>query len=329
MACSRQSQFLATMIRWSTGILALTLLVAAVPQLAQPQTFQVIHPFTGGADGANPEGPLTIRGGNLYGTTYSGGSDYHGGQGVVFKMSNRGAGWTFSPIFTFNSQSEGDDPANGVVLSPDGVLYGTTRGHSLHIAAFGYAPTNDFFPVDDLYGAAEANGVGDGTVFELSPSGSGWTENTLHSFIAAGGYFPRGDLIFDPAGNLYGTTELEGPGGGGTVFELTPTGNGWMLSHGYGLDGFLQDGPLAGVVRDSAGNLYGTGFQLGSNNVGLVFKLTPSNGGWTYTLLHEFATGDGGMWPTGSLVLDAQGNLYGTAGAGGAHSWGVVWEITP
>ena len=83
------------------------------------------------------------------------------------------------------------------------------------------------------------------------------------------------------------------------------------------------------MVRDSAGNLYGTAFQLGSNNVGLVFKLTPSSGGWTYTLLYEFAVGDGGDLPIGGLVLDAQGNLYGTAGGGGAYSWGTVWEITP
>ena len=74
----------------------------------------------------------------------------------------------------------------------------------------------------------------------------------------------------------------------GSVFEASPSGGGWNVSQLYSLSGFLQDGPVAGVVRDSAGNLYGTGFELGSGNAGIVFKLTPSNGGYTYTLLHEF-----------------------------------------
>lgn len=139
--------------------------------------------------------------------------------------------------------------------------------------------------------------------------------------------YPLGDLIFDPARNLYGTTDF-GISGGGAVWEESPSDGGWNFSILYSLSGFLQNGPYAGVVRDSAGNLYGTAVGLGQYNCGIVFKLTPSNGGYTYTLLHEFTAGDDGLEPTGDLVLDAHGNLYGTAG-GGQYGDGIVWEITP
>jgi uncharacterized repeat protein (TIGR03803 family) len=280
-----------------------------------PWTETVLYRFTGGAnDGALPTSQVTFdTAGNLYGTTYSGGvytpNCYYGDDwcGTIFKLTHSNGGWTESVPYIFTGGNDGANPIAGLTADAAG----------------------------NFYGAAEANGKGGGgTIFELTPSGSGWTENTLLSFIAnsGGGYFPRGELIFDPAGNLYGTTEFGGeyPNEGGTVFELSPSGGGWTITGGYSLPGVTEHGgPLGGVVRDSAGNLYGTAFQLGSNNVGLVFKLTPSSGGWTYTVLHEFAVGDGGDFPSGNLVLDAQGNLYGTAGGGGAHGWGVVWEITP
>jgi uncharacterized repeat protein (TIGR03803 family) len=78
---------------------------------------------------------------------------------------------------------------------------------------------------------------------------------------------------------------------------------------------------------DSAGNLYGTAYSIGT--WGLVFKLTPSDGGWTYTVLHQFGGGDGGNLPLGGVVLDANGNLYGTTSSGGAYGYGTLWEITP
>ena len=278
-------------------------------------TETVLYRFTGGAnDGAFPYGPVAFdSAGNILGTTFSGGvyttNCYYGYDwcGAIFKFTRSDGGWTETVPYIFNGGNDGANPIAG--LTPDGA--------------------------GNFYGPAEANGVGGGgTIFELTPSGSGSTLNTLLSFVSdsGGGYFPRGTLIFDPAGNLYGTTEFGGeyPNQGGTVFELSPSGGGWTISGGYSLPGVTEHGgPLAGVVRDSAGNLYGTAFQLGSNNVGLVFKLTPSSGGWTYTLLYEFAAGDGGSYPIGGLVLDAQGNLYGTAGGGGAYNWGTVWEITP
>jgi len=278
-----------------------------------PWTETVLCSFTGGAnDGAFPYAPVTFdQAGNIYGTTFSGGvyttNCYYGYDwcGTIFKLTHSNGGWTESVPYIFTGGSDGANPVAGLTLDAAGNFYGVTM----------------------------ANGAGssEGTFFELSPSGSGWTLTTLLSFLSGSGNFPRGTLIFDPAGNLYGTTEFGGvyPNEGGTVFELSPSGGGWTRTGGYDLPGFLQDGPIAGLVRDSAGDLYGTGFELGPDNTGLAFKITPSTGGWSYTQLYEFAVGDGGDGPSGNLVLDAQGNLYGTAGGGGAHGWGTVWEITP
>ncbi len=276
-------------------------------------TETVLYRFTGGAnDGAFPYGQVAFdSAGNILGTTFSGGvyttNCYYGYDwcGAIFELTRSDGGWTETVPYIFTGGSDGANPIAG--LTPDGA--------------------------GNFYGAAEANGVGGGgTIFELSPSGSGWTENTVLSFATGGGgYFPRGQLFFDSAGNLYGTTDFGGvyPNEGGTVFELSPSGSGWLRTGGYDLPGLLQSGPYGGVARDSAGNLYGTGFQLGSDNAGIVFKLTPSSGGWTYTLLHEFSAGDGGCYPSGNLVLDARGNLYGTAGGCGSYGRGTVWEITP
>ncbi len=270
-------------------------------------TDTVLYRFAGGAnDGAVPIADVVFdQAGNLYGTTFEGGvytSNCNYGDdwcGTVFELTPSHGSWTESLLYRFTGGTDGGVPEAGLTLDAAQNLYGTTL----------------------------TGGLGAGTVFEMTPSGSGWTESVLSSLSDA--TFPRGDLIFDPAGNLYGTTEYGGSGGGGTVFQLTPSNGGWTFAQLYGLTGHVeQNGPTAGVVRDSAGNLYGTAYSLGPNNAGLVFKLTPSNGGWTYTLLHQFEFTDGCI-PIGGVVLDAAGNLYGTASACGANGMGVVWEITP
>jgi uncharacterized repeat protein (TIGR03803 family) len=170
------------------------------------------------------------------------------------------------------------------------------------------------------------------------------------------GAYPVGGLISDSSGNLYGTTSWSGPNGGGTVFELSPSNGTWAFTtlygfvcnncfehdavvadspaigrsaKGIGIDRFAPSfGPQANLVMDAAGNLYGNTLEIGGG--GNVFKLTPSNGGWIYTDLHDFTCGSGndGCASGGTPVLDANGNLYGTAG-GGAYGDGVIWEITP
>ena len=161
----------------------------------------------------------------------------------------------------------------------------------------------------------------------MTPSGSGWVENTLYSFNRQGnsGYEPLNGLIFDSQGNLYGGTPTGGAGGAGTAFQLTPSGSGWSFNLLYSFFGG-ESGPAGSLLMDGAGNLYGTAYSLYTN--GLIYKLTPSNGSWIYTVLHQFK-GQDGRGPNGAIIMDAEGNLYGTTFAGGAYDWGVVWEITP
>jgi len=172
-----------------------------------------------------------------------------------------------------------------------------------------------------------------GTVFQLVQS-TGWTENILHSLDDRndGGY-PAAGLIFDESGDLYGATSDGGTGGGGTVFELSPSGSGWTYARIYGLTGSYQCGPWGTLVMDGAGNLYGTTNCDGKYGWGSVFKLTPSGGSWTYTSLHDFTGGSDGAYPFGSVLLHPNGKLYGTAAGGGlqqcTEGCGVVWEITP
>jgi uncharacterized repeat protein (TIGR03803 family) len=182
----------------------------------------------------------------------------------------------------------------------------------------------------NLYGTTQSGGSGNGgTIYELSPSGSGWSESTLHALNSSteGAYIQAG-LIFDSAGNLYGAAAAGGPNGSGTVFQLAPSGDNWnftVLYANFG-EGGGYEGPAASLAIDQTGALYGTsvGWNDG-NNFGTIFKLTPSNGGWVYTLLLQFNLNDGGM-PFGGVTLDAGDNLYGTTSEAAA-SGGTVWML--
>ena len=166
-----------------------------------------------------------------------------------------------------------------------------------------------------------------------TPSAGGtWTEQVLLSFDGTDGADPLANLIFDAAGNLYGTTYAGGSYGLGTVFELTPSmGGGWtekvLHNFGQGSDGSQ---PAGGLIFDAAGRLYGTTYFGGSNGYGTVFQLIPSAGGdWTEKVLHSFSGTDGSNPVYGSLTFDAAGNLYGTTYAGGSYGVGAVFELTP
>lgn len=241
------------------------------------------------------------RAGNLYGAAAAGGRHFRGG---IFELTPSGGGWTYIDVYDFAGNGDGAQPLGGVILDASGNLYGTTFGQ--HVGS-------------DLYG----------TVYELIHSGSGWTESTIYLFQnGSDGAFPKSDLIMDAGGNLYGTTSTGGSGGGGTIFELTPSQGSWTFSVLYSFPG-PGDGPYGPLLIDSSGNLYGATLEGGAYQQGSIFKLTPSNGGWTYTSLHDFTDGGDGRSPYGHLTLDGNGNLYGTAGWGGATGNGVVWEITP
>ena len=268
-----------------------------------PWTENVLYEFSGSSDGANPGyGQLTFdQAGNIYGTTFFGGVN---AQGVVYELSASGGGWTERAIHTFSGSSDGENPYSSVVFDGAGNLYGTSYAGGAH----GY-----------------------GTVFQLTSSGSGWTENTLYAFQdASDGGNPFGGVVFDNAGTLVGATSGGGPGSGGTLYQLTPSGGSWAFGVVYSFTGSAHlPGPYDSLTMDSAGNLYGTTTQDGAHGAGSVFKLTPSGGGWTETDLYDFPGGGQGAVPYGSVLIDTNGNLYGTASQGGTHGYGVIWEITP
>ena len=269
----------------------------------------VLYRFRGGADGGVPASEVIFdQAGNLYGTTTVGGYTTLGcsaGCGVVYKLSPSNGGWSESVLYAFMGGADGYFPFSGLIFDPTGDLYGTT----------------------------ESGGSSNtGTVFELTPSGSGWTKNTIYSFEDnPGGIFPFGGPVFDSSGNLYGTT-LEGGNsncyeGCGTIFSLSPSNSGWVHTLLHEFSGAGDAFPRGSLIMDSAGNLYGT--TSGELQTGNVFELAPSSGGWTYTSLHNFTGGSDGDNPWGQVTLDAHGNLYGTASGGGSYYFGAVWEITP
>jgi uncharacterized repeat protein (TIGR03803 family) len=189
----------------------------------------------------------------------------------------------------------------------------------------------------NLYGTSGAGGAsGQGTVFKLTKKAGVWTDMVLYSFNQNGidGINPQAGVIFDAAGNLYGTTVHGGTFGGGTVFELSPAGGGnWTekVLHNFSYSNDHKDGanPYAGLIFDAARkNLYGTTADGGVNGAGVVFELTPTKGGGKEKVLHSFNVSDGNG-PFGGLTFDTHGNLYGTTYYGGAHGYGVVFELTP
>jgi uncharacterized repeat protein (TIGR03803 family) len=282
-------------------------------------TATILYRFTGQTDGAAPMGVLTYQNGNLYGTTRFGGNvaECHGGAeeggcGVVYQLSPFHGAWTETVLYTFDGSNDGGYPYGGVIFDPAGNLYGTTSGSSF---------------------------LGTGNVFELSPSGSGWTETVLANFGPYGGtqpYFPYAGLIRDGGGNLYGTTSQGGSSHLGAVFSVSPSNGGWTLTSLYSFNGEYGDGrpQLADLFMDAAGNLYGT--TPGGPGYGNVFQMTPSDGGWSYNNLYSFTDGSDGGYPLSTVIMDASGNLYGTTYGGGIQNpqactegCGVVWKITP
>ncbi len=330
-----------------------------------------LYQFTGGNDGAGPVArPVIGADGVLYGSTSAGGggsctniSGYHG-CGTVYELSPTARApvsvlfsWNSTILFRF-SGNDGSYPQGDLTFDSSGKIYGTTSagGSAGFGLIYSLTPASGQWTEDLLY-QAQGNGDGEyawggvtfdqsgnlygifsqngphnyGAVYKLTPSGSGWTESTIHGFTFQGddGASPQGGLISDSSGNLYGTT-VHSPNGGGTVFELTPSGGGnWSYNFLYGLSGGIDLGPYDKLVMDANGNLYGTTFGDGQYGFGSVFKLTATDGGWTYSSLHDFTGGVDGGNPMCSLAFDSAGNLYGTASDGGANGLGVVFQIRP
>ena len=330
-------------------------------QTAQAQSFKVIYNFTGGQDGAGPGGLTIDKAGNFYGTTagggYTAGSCGSGGCGAVYKLWRQASGWVLNALYNFKGTDygDGDQPSSRVIVGPDGTLYGVTS-----------------------HGGTGTNcGGACGTVFNLKPAATacrtalcGWTETVLYSFkgYASGdrgagscslqesqnrttrqslrlpadggdGAYPSGDLVFDQAGNIYGTTVL-GPGppngycGGcengacGLIYQLAPSNGGWEESIVLAFDDYGGGSvPQSGIIFDKAGNSFGTTtFSYGNGEFGTVF----GDGGSLFSFPSD---GSEGVFPVGGLMLDASGNLFGTTsggrdpGDGCYYGGGTVFEL--
>jgi uncharacterized repeat protein (TIGR03803 family) len=311
----------------SAGVLLSLPAAAAAPQALVSFNFN---------DGAYPSSSLIAdSAGNFYGETYNGGTTSTAcpnGCGTVFQLAPPAAGkkaWKETVLFVFDG-THGSGPSGGLVFDNAGNLYGT--------AYFG--------------GASNL-----GNVFKLSPPAAGkklWTQTVLFSFDLGSGFFvypngafPANGVVLDSAGNLYGTTNQGGTtyacpndqgAGCGTVFELSPPGSGntnWTETVLVSFDGKIE-GPVSGLVADSAGNFYGTSLFSGLSHAchgqpcGAVFEVSPPAAGqtaWTENVIFSFDDTDG-LYPAGGLLLDHAGNLYGTT-TGGQHTTGTAFELSP
>jgi len=302
-------QILRTFRMKAKSALMLSCVLALVSAAAEAQSYTVLHYFTGGSDGANPQAGVTLGGpGTLYGTTVQGGTN---AMGVVFQLKERLSAWTLNPLHEFAGvPHDGSSPEAGVVIGPNGAVYGTTAGGG---SAGGY-----------------------GTVFELSPPARAcdraicyWDETILYSFAGHqnGGVPGYGNVTFDQAGNVYGTATDGGAHGFGVVWELTRQQDRWTQTVLYSFPGG-SDGatPYSGVIFDPAGNLYGntTGYF---ENSASVYELSPSNGSWVETTLGEVNYQI--VPPYGTLIRDQSGNLYGTGDGQNGGVNGGVYEYSP
>jgi uncharacterized repeat protein (TIGR03803 family) len=280
----------------------------------------LLHTFTGGNDGSYPDSNLVEdASGNLYGTTQIGGAN---GWGTIFELSPTEHGdWRFSLLYTFTGGNDGGNPLGSLTFDHSGNAYATVSSGGIN---------------------------GFGAIIELSPSshaGKPWTETVLYSFQGGeDGGLPFGAVIFDAAGNLYGTTSIGGknhigcePGKGcGTIYQLSPNQDGsWTkrVLHGFS-DAFGEGAePRAGLTMDASGNLYGTTYEGGNNEecggsgCGTVFQLSPTDGKhWQFKNLIDFNGSDAAL--AGGGVIVNGGTLYGTALYGGANNKGVIYSLT-
>lgn len=322
-------------------------------QALHAQTYTVLYDFNESV--WQPSSGLTFINGSLYGTTAA-----HNLGGTIYKLDRGG---TVTTVYSFNVGSGAYNPYEGVVAGPNGTLYGSSGGGAHNTGTVyeltssgdervlytdgtgldGYAPGGLVLdPAGNIYGTTDEGSYDDGNVVKLIVCGAETPlcpETVLYTFTGSGdidGAWPAGSLIIDSLGNLYGTTYgggftnciIQGSKEGcGTVFKVAPSGKETVLYRfAGGTDGA---NPVAGLTPDKQGNLYGTTFYGGTYNLGTVFKLDSSG---NETILHSFGEGKDGQNPAAGVILDKEGNIYGTTEYGGAYSNattdGTIFEIS-
>jgi len=302
--------------------LAGLVLMLAAASGAWAASEKVLYAFHG-TDGCGPTSVIVGTDGALYGTTEAAGTttcSADGPSGAVFQLTRGSDGaWNETVLHLFTG-SDGSAPGGALVADKAGNLYGTT-----------------------VYGGPNGcSGLGCGVAFELERgSGGEWTYKILHLFFqkAGDGLWPYAGMIFDSKGNLYGTTSRGGnlsacEGGCGVVFELSPDSKGkWKETVLYSFSSRDGEQPLAPLVFDSSGDLYGTTEYGGNQGYGTVFKLIERHGQWSEEILHSFGgfTGDG-IYPGYGVTLDSSGDLYGATPVSSGkieNGWGIAFELTP
>ncbi len=329
-------------------------------------TKTILYSFRSGNDGIGPSGRLLDEGGTFYGETAAGGGSsgcYNPGPGcgTIFKLTPSRKKYAETILYQFQGANgnDGQVPSGGVVYK-NGVLLGTTTyggnynlyacyyvgcGTVFKLPLSGSGSEQILFAFSGTNGAVVSRGVidksgtlfgttnyegeyGYGTVFDLTPSGKDYTENTLHEFAdgSDGGLPPSG--VTDADGSLYGVTGVGGAHNYGTVYRLTPSGSGYTETILYSFTGG-RDGknPGAGVI-DVNGSLYGTSGGGGAYNYGTVFKLTPSGSGYAESTLYSFKGGRDAEG-TYSTLTEQGGTFYGTSEHGGLVNYGTVFKLTP
>ena len=269
---------------------------------------KIVYSFSGLNDGSDPATQITFdSAGNGYGTTVSGGSF---GYGTVFELERLENGkFQENVLYSFTGLADGKNPYGGVTFDGSGNLYGTTvSGGSSGLCA----------------------SDGCGVVFELTNNSGSWTETVLYNFTGGNdGFGPGGGVVFDTAGNLYGTTPDGGKFGEGVVYELSFTGNAWKLGVIHAFTGGNDGGVGSlGSLLFSGGNFYGVSELGGANGAGTVFELAPIAGGkWEFITRYAFRGMPDSGFPYGGVITEGQNNFYGTTYYGGKYGFGTVFKL--
>jgi hypothetical protein len=337
--------------------------LALVPAALAGAKYKVVHNFGASQDGTQPFGPLLLdKTGNLYGSTYTGGTgSCSDGCGTVFELKQQANGtWTETILHGFAAGKGGAFPWGALIFDGSGNLYGTMSGYGSFAVGgvFELTPRPHGWAYNILYDDGAAPGLlmdGAGNLYgemahnssetmgELSRGSQGWNYTLLFTFNGPDGYDPPAPPIWDGKGNMFGVTREGGIGqpacttalGCGVIFEITPNQDGTWIYHvlhrfaSYPADGQI---PAGGLVMDKSGNFYGTTLGAGPLGTGEVFKLSFTAGHWKKTVVYDFPDCNNGCGPVTTPVFDKAGTLYGEASGGyncGGGYCGTVWKLTP